>query len=57
LRASLAHPGLPPWTAAGPHNPPVGSRGLATRCPRRRTRNAKAARAVRLLAGGGSGDW
>jgi hypothetical protein len=30
LRASLAYPGLPPYPAAGPHNPPVGSRGLAT---------------------------
>ena len=24
LRASLAHPGLPPYTTAGPHNPPWG---------------------------------
>ena len=41
LRAVLAHPGASPYTTAGPHNPPVGSRGLATRCPGRRTRNAK----------------
>jgi hypothetical protein len=40
LRAVLA-PGLPPYTTAGPHNPPVGSRGLAARCPGRPTRNAK----------------
>jgi hypothetical protein len=41
LRVGLAPPGASPYTAAGPHNPPVGSRGLATRSPGRRARNAK----------------
>jgi hypothetical protein len=53
LRAGLAHPGFPLRRPRDPNNPPVGSRGLAARCPGRRTRNAEAARAVRLLTGAG----
>ena len=37
-RASLAHPGASPLDGRGTHNPPMGSRGLATTCPGRRTR-------------------
>ena len=33
LRAGLAHPGASPYTTAGPHNPPVGSRGLPLAAP------------------------
>ena len=41
LRASLAHPGASPLYDRGTPYPPMGSRGHATSCPRRRTRNAK----------------
>ena len=43
VRASLAHPGTSPYTTAGPHNPPVGSRGPArapARAPAARLRAA-----------------
>jgi hypothetical protein len=52
LRASLAHPGASPLCDRGTPYPPMGSRGLATSCPRRRTRNAKASgRVAQPLSG------